>query len=441
MRCRLDGPRFALLGEASAVADAAVWISFLLAAIVAGLLGYTVGKLGVRFPSSGGLIAYLSSHTGQAAPPNIRGPLASAAGDASHPPARALRTGLSRKPDDAARQSSLVAATPVTCEARVERRRSMSLPVLAGYQPETFDRGPVNLAAAATRLTGARLVIVSVYSGGPTMDRLAAGEYAGELSGEADQALEHVKTDLRAQGIDAEVRVIERSSSARGLAAAIEEIQPGLVVVGSTQRGAVGRVLPGSTAERVIHGAPCPVAVAPHGYQHPAEGVRTIGAAFAPTPEGREALRAAALLARTRGARVRVIMVLDPKLAEAQSRGMMALQHRDADPSEDAAGRHVIDAEQSLRDAIEELAQGVDVEPDVLFQDPAEGLKAASENLDLLVIGSRAYGPARAVTLGGVSRQVVASAACPVLVLPRGTEGQIDALVAAADAAAPDVTG
>src|SRR5687767_6668510 len=45
---------FALLGEAGAVAGAAVWLSFLLAGIVATLLGYTVVKLGVRFPSSGG---------------------------------------------------------------------------------------------------------------------------------------------------------------------------------------------------------------------------------------------------------------------------------------------------------------------------------------------------------------------------------------------------
>ena len=50
---------FALLGEAGAVAGAAVWLSFLLAGIVAGLLGYTVVKLGVRYPSSGGIIAYL----------------------------------------------------------------------------------------------------------------------------------------------------------------------------------------------------------------------------------------------------------------------------------------------------------------------------------------------------------------------------------------------
>ncbi|HSL10935.1 MAG TPA: amino acid permease, partial [Actinomycetota bacterium] len=50
---------FALLGEAGAVAGAAVWLSFMIAGIVAALLGYTVVKLGVRYPSSGGLIAYL----------------------------------------------------------------------------------------------------------------------------------------------------------------------------------------------------------------------------------------------------------------------------------------------------------------------------------------------------------------------------------------------
>ena len=50
---------FALLGQAGAVAGSAVWLSFLLAGIVAALLGYNVVKLGVRYPSSGGLIAYL----------------------------------------------------------------------------------------------------------------------------------------------------------------------------------------------------------------------------------------------------------------------------------------------------------------------------------------------------------------------------------------------
>jgi amino acid transporter len=50
---------FALLGEAGAVAGSAVWLSFLLAGVVSTLLGYMVVKLGVKYPSSGGLIAYL----------------------------------------------------------------------------------------------------------------------------------------------------------------------------------------------------------------------------------------------------------------------------------------------------------------------------------------------------------------------------------------------
>jgi amino acid transporter len=50
---------FALLGEAGAVAGAAVWLSFLLAGVVTTLLGYTVVRLGVRYPSSGGILAYL----------------------------------------------------------------------------------------------------------------------------------------------------------------------------------------------------------------------------------------------------------------------------------------------------------------------------------------------------------------------------------------------
>jgi amino acid transporter len=50
---------FALLGEAGAVAGGATWLSFLLAGIVSLLIGYNVVKLGVRYPSSGGLFEYL----------------------------------------------------------------------------------------------------------------------------------------------------------------------------------------------------------------------------------------------------------------------------------------------------------------------------------------------------------------------------------------------
>jgi amino acid transporter len=50
---------FALLGTAGEVAGAAVWLSFLLAGVVAGLQGYSFAKLGARYPSAGGLLEYV----------------------------------------------------------------------------------------------------------------------------------------------------------------------------------------------------------------------------------------------------------------------------------------------------------------------------------------------------------------------------------------------
>ena len=55
---------FALLGQAGAVAGAATWLSFLLGGVVATLLGYVVAKLGARYPSSGGLVTYLTEGFG-----------------------------------------------------------------------------------------------------------------------------------------------------------------------------------------------------------------------------------------------------------------------------------------------------------------------------------------------------------------------------------------
>ena len=56
---------FALLGQAGSVAGSAVWLSFLIAGVIAVLLGYTVAKLGVRYPSSGGIVEYLMQGFGK----------------------------------------------------------------------------------------------------------------------------------------------------------------------------------------------------------------------------------------------------------------------------------------------------------------------------------------------------------------------------------------
>ena len=50
---------FALFGEAGTIAGAAVWVSFLIGGIIALLQGYSFAKLGARYPSSGGMIAWI----------------------------------------------------------------------------------------------------------------------------------------------------------------------------------------------------------------------------------------------------------------------------------------------------------------------------------------------------------------------------------------------
>lgn len=56
---------FALLGAAGAVAGSAVWLSFLIAGIIAGLQGYSFAKLGAKYPSGGGILAFLERGFGE----------------------------------------------------------------------------------------------------------------------------------------------------------------------------------------------------------------------------------------------------------------------------------------------------------------------------------------------------------------------------------------
>jgi nucleotide-binding universal stress UspA family protein len=308
-------------------------------------------------------------------------------------------------------------------------------PIVAAFSPESAAREPVEFGLAASRVTGAPLIIVAVMHGGPLV-HLDAGAI-GESEGDYAATVRHLELDLERRGIfDADIRVFEDNTPARGLARALDELDPELIVLGSTRRGKVGSVLLGTTGERVVHASGCPVAIVPNGYTRPADGVQLIGAAFSPTEEGREALHAAAILARAGRARLRSIIVLEAHHAGEQSPGLMAGQHHDVSPAEGEAARHRLAAEAELRAATAEAAEGVEAEVDVLFGEPADGLVAASELVDLLVMGSRGLGPKRSVLLGGVSRKVAARAACPVLILPRGSSEKSDLLLADARAQA-----
>ena len=50
---------FALLGEAGTIGRSATYVSFIMGGSIALLSGYSLGKLGARYPSAGGIVEYL----------------------------------------------------------------------------------------------------------------------------------------------------------------------------------------------------------------------------------------------------------------------------------------------------------------------------------------------------------------------------------------------
>jgi nucleotide-binding universal stress UspA family protein len=316
------------------------------------------------------------------------------------------------------------------------RDQTHRAPVLAAYSPDTGAREPVEFGVAASRVTGAPLVIIVVIDSGAQ----AVGPFTdgtSVLPASIAASVKHLEQDLAEHGVAAEVRTFEDSTAARGLAHAIDEYGPELVVLGTTSRGAKGALLLGTTAERVIHLSPCPVAVVPHGYQRPEGGVKIIGAAYTPKPEAEDALVAAISLARSGGVELRVLTALDPKSAHAEADELVPEHLRGVGTDARLAARVGHDLEAQTRARVTELAGDLPATVDVITDDPVRALVAASAHLDLLVMGSRALGTRRAVILGSVSRRVIEETACPVVVIPRDTSAKRDELLADVESHAP----
>ena len=55
---------FALMGEAGAIAGSAAYLAFIAAGIIALASGYSMARLGARYPSAGGIVEYLAQAYG-----------------------------------------------------------------------------------------------------------------------------------------------------------------------------------------------------------------------------------------------------------------------------------------------------------------------------------------------------------------------------------------
>jgi nucleotide-binding universal stress UspA family protein len=219
-----------------------------------------------------------------------------------------------------------------------------------------------------------------------------------------DAALEQVALLLagaRARvptGVRVRLRAPEAASPARGLIELAEEERADLVVVGSSRRGGGGQISLERTAGRLLQGAPCAVAVAPADLRT-TEPFRHVGIAYDGSPEADVALAAGYRLVGALGSAVTLYMVVTPSADPLHAR---------------------LEAQTQLDAAADAAPTGVNPRTELLRGLPGPQIAAACDGIvDLLVTGSRGYGPLGRVLLGSVSTQLAHKAPCPVLVVPR----------------------
>ena len=301
--------------------------------------------------------------------------------------------------------------------------------ILIGFENTEQGRDALELGRVIARTTGGRLLVATVDP--PATGFLGSREQGAETRRASQRLASQVLSHLPGLGLALEARCVAASSPASGLRHLAEAEGADVIVVGSTHRGALGRILPGSVGERLLTGSPCAVAVAPRGYAEArarrrlgakpsTNGTvgaddpqpRVIGVGFDGSEQGEQALLVAARLATRARAALRVIAV-----APSHPLGL-----RSAQPEVHAAAVQLyLDLQDRLQDAVAELPG--DLRPQAIFLrgDPASVLLSmAAQGVDLLVIGSRGkHGPVHRVLLGSVSQAVMHRAPCPVLITPR----------------------
>ena len=278
--------------------------------------------------------------------------------------------------------------------------------VLVGVDGRQGGRDAIALAAKLAS-PDSTITLAHVYGAEWLLPR--GVELIGSLATEDSQRL--LSAERATAGIEAQLVSSSRSSPGRGLHEIADRHDADLLVVGSSRHAMLGRALVGDDTRAALNGAPCAVAVAPRGYAQTRHGFRTIGVGYDGSPEAQTALDAARALARRDDAAVKARWVVSledvrdasPIPADWQQAAEALIDHR----------RH-------------ELERLVGIDGDATYGGPREELSRFGDRVDLLIIGSRNYGPVHRVFHGTTSTYLARHLACPLLQLPRSASAVAD---------------
>jgi nucleotide-binding universal stress UspA family protein len=277
--------------------------------------------------------------------------------------------------------------------------------VLVGVDGSANGRDAIALARRLTDPDG-KITLAHVHRGDLDPPKAVQG---GLLKSEREASSKLLEDERTATGIHAELRDVIALSAGAGLHGQAERQGADLIVVGSCRHGALGRAVLGDDARAALNGAPCAVAIASHGYTDTQAELSTIGVAYNGSPESKAALAAAKTLAEATNAKVELRQVsFMPTTAYS---GFAALDLGNA-------------IEEMVKESERRIAEIPGVSGKGVYGPPDAELEAFSDQVDLLAVGSRSYGPVKRLVLGSTANHLARHAGCSLLVLPRGVNQQ-----------------
>ncbi|HKZ15290.1 MAG TPA: universal stress protein [Solirubrobacterales bacterium] len=276
--------------------------------------------------------------------------------------------------------------------------------VLIGYDGSDGAKDAVALARTLCRGIEAEFLLVNVlpFPGPPPV----AGELLGYQEASEWKAF-FTDAEKALAGHRVEHQVYVGGSAGQILNDIAEAEGINLVVVGSPHRGPLGRAFLGSVAEGLLHGATVAVVAAPHGYRGRVhDGFARIVVGYDGSAEADVALRRAESIAARADRELHIISVTTPPTAA-------------PGPFAGPIPPTLPDAAAVVRRGVRSVDADIDARGAALRGAAAPELAAYCGPDDLLMVGSRSYGPLARTFLGSVSSHLIHAAPCPVLVVPR----------------------
>lgn len=292
--------------------------------------------------------------------------------------------------------------------------------VIIGANPDDAGRDALALGTLLCHALGAEPVLCHVHPAAfnyPSKAHVDA-EWSSYLHAEAEKVLATAKQQMIEEYGWSDVRTVigAHHSSGQGLAEVASSELADYIVIGSAPGAAPGAFQIGSTANKLLHGAPVPVAVAPSGYRNKTpDRLGRVVVGFRNTEEARQALAKGSEMADSADVPLLALTVLvrhrvyGSKLGESAEDAVLAQLQEDVE----AAQREAL--------AGLNLAQGASSLTQIADSPRSAVLRLEWAGDELLVLASAQGGPLRRVFLGDMTYKMLRATPVPAIVLPRHT--------------------